>query len=120
MYKKGKCNGIQHDGTISTLPQPDHLIVLANNLRGTAGKVKGKGGLVGTKVVDIEDEFFGKVFGIAPNDPTHARINKAIFVPRDIDANNLFEAKVPKKAWINKRCNEATAGSINCVRLANS
>ena len=34
--------GIQHDGTISMLPQPDHLIVLANDLRGTAGKVKGK------------------------------------------------------------------------------
>ena len=75
--------------------------------------------MVGTKVVDIEDEFLGKVFRIAPNDPTNARINKAVFVPRDIDANNLFEAKVPKKTWINKRCNEATTGGINCVKLAN-
>jgi hypothetical protein len=120
MYKKGECNGIQHNGTISMLPQPDHLIVLANDLRGTARKVKGKGGLVGTKIVDIEDEFLRKVFRIAPNGPTHARINKAVFVPRDIDANNPFEAKVPKKTWINKRCNEATASGINCVKLANN
>ena len=120
MYKKGKRSGIQHDATISMLPQPDHLVVLANDLRGTAGKVEGKGSLVGTKIVDIEDEFLRKVFRIAPNDPTNARINKAVFVPRDIDANNFFKAKVPKKTWINKRRNEATAGGINCVRLANN
>ncbi len=41
------------------LAETDELVVLANDLGSTLGKVEGEGRLVGSKVVDVENELFG-------------------------------------------------------------
>lgn len=53
---------VEHDGTIAVLAKTDHLVVLANDLGGAFGEVEGEGCLIGAKVVDVENQFFGKVF----------------------------------------------------------
>lgn len=57
------------------LAKTDHLVVLANDLGGAFGEIEGERGLVGAKVIDIEDQFFRKVFGRAPDDPADTGIN---------------------------------------------
>ena len=57
------------------LTEADHLVVLAKDLGGAFGKIEGEGGLVGAKVVDVEDKLFGEVFGGAPDDPAYAGID---------------------------------------------
>jgi len=56
----------------------DELVVLADDLGGAFGEVEREGGLVGPEVVDVEDEFFGEVFGGPPDDPTYAGIDEAV------------------------------------------
>lgn len=49
------CTGkVEHDGAIAVLTQTDHLVVLTNHLGGAFGKVEGKRGLVGAKIIDVE------------------------------------------------------------------
>jgi hypothetical protein len=36
--------------------------------------------LVGAEVVDVEDEFLRKVFGVAPDDPADAGVDEAVLV----------------------------------------
>ena len=51
-----RCTGeIEHDGAKAVLAKTDHLVVLANHLRGAFGEVEGERGLVSAKVVDVED-----------------------------------------------------------------
>ena len=57
------------------LAKADHLVVLADDLGGTFGKVESEGGLVRTEVVNVEDELFGKVFRGAPDDPADAGVD---------------------------------------------
>jgi hypothetical protein len=54
------------------------LVVLADDLGSAFGKVEGEGGLVGAQVVDVEDEFFGEVFGGAPDDPAYTWVDEAV------------------------------------------
>lgn len=60
------------------LTQADELVVLSHHLRSSLGEVKGEGSLVGSQVVDVEDEFLGKVLGSSPEDPAHTRVNKTV------------------------------------------
>lgn len=53
----GRAGEVEHDGAVALLAEADELVVLADDLGGAAGEVEGEGGLVGTEVVDVEDEF---------------------------------------------------------------
>ena len=78
-----RCTGkIEHDGAIAVLAKTDHLVVLANNLGGALGEVESERGLVGAKVVDVEDQFFRKVLGRAPDNPADAGVNLESHKPR--------------------------------------
>lgn len=57
----GGVGKIVHDGAVAALSKADHLVVLADDLGGAFGEVEREGGLVGAEIVDVEDEFFGKV-----------------------------------------------------------
>ncbi len=57
------------------LAKTDHLIVLTDDLRGAFGKVEGEGGLICTKIVNVEDELFREVFRGTPDDPANARVD---------------------------------------------
>ena len=71
-----RCTGkVEHDGAIAVLAKTNHLVVLTNNLGGAFGEVEGERGLVGTKVVDVEDEFCRKVFRRPPDDPTDTGVD---------------------------------------------
>lgn len=65
---------VGHNELIAMFSEANQLVILANDLGGAFGKVKGKGGLIGPEVVDVEDEFLGEVFGRAPDTPSHAGI----------------------------------------------
>lgn len=61
---------IEHDAPITLFAETNHLIVLSNHIRSTAREVEGEGSLVGTQVVDVEDEFLWQELGITPDDPS--------------------------------------------------
>ena len=91
------CAGeVEHDGAVAVFAEADHLVVLADDLGGALGEVESEGGLVGAEVVDVEDEFLGEVFGRAPDDPAHARVDEAVLVAGDVDGDDLFETEVPR------------------------
>ena len=57
------------------LAKADQLIVLTDDLGGAFRKVEGKGGLICTEVVNVEDELFGEEFRGTPDDPANARVD---------------------------------------------
>jgi len=75
------------------------LVILADDLGGAFGEVEGEGGLVGAGVVDVEDEFFGQVFGRAPDYPAYAWVDEAVFVAGYVDGNDFFPGGSPREAW---------------------
>lgn len=111
--------------------EANQLVILTDNLGCAFGKVQGKGGLVGSEVIDVEDEFFREEFCRAPNTPAHARIylmgnqqamsiphdhantDQTILVPRDIDRYYFLEAKVPDEVWDDKRSNKPAARRVD-------
>ena len=66
-----------------TMPtEADELVILADDLACAFGEVEGEGRLIGTKIVDIKDEFLGKILGRPPDNPSDAWVNKAILLNR--------------------------------------
>ena len=76
---------IQHNTPVPTLAQADKLVILADNLACTAGKVERKRRLVSAQVVDVEDELLRQVLGVAPHDPADTGVHEAVFVAGDVD-----------------------------------
>src|SRR5438034_865866 len=52
----GGAGQVGHDGAVALLSEADELVVLADDLAGALGEVEGEGGLVGAKVVDVENQ----------------------------------------------------------------
>ena len=52
----------------------------------TFGEVKGEGGLISPKIVDVKDEFLRQVLLASPDNPTDSSIDQTILVPTNIDA----------------------------------
>jgi hypothetical protein len=74
----GGAGEVGHDGAVAVLAQADQLVVLADDLGGTLGEVEGEGRLVGSEVVDVEDELLGEVFGGSPDDPANTGVDEAV------------------------------------------
>jgi hypothetical protein len=55
-----------HDGAVALLAQADQLVVLADNLGGPAGEVESERGLVGAKVIYVEDQLLREVLWASP------------------------------------------------------
>jgi hypothetical protein len=108
------CAGeVHHDGAIATLAKADELVVLTDDLRGALREVEGEGCLVGAEVVDVEDELFGEELGGAPDHPADARVDEAVFVAGDVDADNALEAEVPLERGVNEGDDEAAGCSVH-------
>lgn len=67
---------------VAVSTEADELVILADDLACAFGEVEGEGRLIGTKIVDIEDEFLGKILGSPPDNPADAGVNKAILLNR--------------------------------------
>ena len=52
----------------------------------TFGEIESEGWLIGSKVVYVEDEFFGQVLFVPPNNPPNSGIHEAILVATHINA----------------------------------
>lgn len=76
---------VHHDLSETVLAKADQHIVLTDNVCGALAKVKSKGCLVVTKVVDVEDKVLGEIFGATPDGPANTRIGKTILVARCVD-----------------------------------
>lgn len=74
----GRLGQVHHDVAVAALSKAKQLVVLSDDLRRALGEVECEGRLVGAKVVDVEDEVLGKVFGCTPNDPADARVHEAV------------------------------------------
>lgn len=109
----GRTRGTNHDGAVAVLAQPDQLVVLANDLARALGKVERERGLVGAEVVDVEDKLLWKVLGAAPHNPTHAGVDEAVLVARDVDGHDALEAKVPLEVGHDKRRHKAARGRVD-------
>ena len=107
---------VQHDGTVSRLPETDELIVLAEYLRRSFREIEGEGSLVGTEVIDVEYQLLGQILGRAPHNPTHTRIYKSVLVTRDVDRDDFLETKVPLETWVHKWCHEPSTSTVNVNR----
>ena len=62
---------VGHDGAVSVLSEADELVVLANDLGGALGEIESEGGLVTSKIVDVEDQIVRKVVNAAPHGPSN-------------------------------------------------
>ena len=89
--------------------------------------------MVGAEVVDVEDEFFGKVFRRAPDDPTYAGVDKSVsvvqvvsfvreevkigkrdvLVARGVNGNDFLKAEIPLQLWNDEGSYESTRRSID-------
>ena len=51
----------------------------------TFGKVEGKGGLIGTEIVNMENEFLWQVLLASPDNPTNTSIDQTILMATHIN-----------------------------------
>ena len=63
---------VEHDAAISLLAEANQLIVLADDLTSSTREVESEGGLIGAKVVDIEDQLLRQELWVTPDDPSVA------------------------------------------------
>lgn len=99
------------------LAEADQLVVLTQNLRGATGEVEGEGSLIGTEVVDVENELLGEVLGVTPDGPADTGVNQTVLVAGYVDGNHTFQSKVPLEVGVDKRSDEATRCSVDCSKL---
>lgn len=89
------------------------MVVLSDDLRSSAREVEGKRCLIGTEVVDVEDEFLGQVLGVAPYNPTDTRVYESVLVSGDVDGRDFGKTEVPEQTGVNEGGNETTRCSID-------
>lgn len=51
------------------------MIILANDLRRTLREVERERSLIGTEIVDVKNQFLGKILGFTPDNPANARVD---------------------------------------------
>jgi hypothetical protein len=105
---------VEHDGAVALLAKTDQLVVLTQNLRSSTREVESERSLIGTKVVDVEDQLGREVLGVTPDAPANTGVDKTVLVARDVDGDDLLETEVPDEIGVDERCNEATRCGINC------
>jgi hypothetical protein len=76
----GGSGQVAHDGFVTLLAKTDELVILSNNLRRTLGEVESERGLIGAKIIDVEDKLLGKVLWCSPDDPTNTRVDESISI----------------------------------------
>lgn len=79
----------------------------------TFGEVEGEGGLVCPEVVDVEDEFFWKVFFGPPDHPAHSSVDQAVLVSTDVDALHPGQSEVPLQLWVEEGRHKAPTRCIH-------
>ena len=97
-------------------PQAQEVVVLADHLVARSGEVQREGGHVATEIVDPEDEFLGKVIGVAPHHKTDAGVGKAILVAADVDRHHPRQPEVPLQVGLEERNDESPAGGVDVDR----
>lgn len=112
----GHAGEVEHDGAVSVFAEADELVVLADDLGGALGEVEGEGSLVGTEVVDVEDEFLGEELGVTPDDPADAGVDEAVLVPGDVDADDVGETEVPLEFGDDEGRDETTGSGVDVDR----
>jgi len=60
--------------------EADELVVLADDLACAFAEVEGEGGLIGAKVIDVEDELLWQIFGAPPDYPPNTGIYKTVLL----------------------------------------
>ncbi len=73
----------------------NEIVVLRNNLGAWAGEIQGIGFLGAAKVVQFEDEVFGEVGLVTPDDPTDTGIHETEFVAGGVDGFYAGKLEVP-------------------------
>lgn len=61
----------------------------------TFREIQGEGGLISSKIVNVEDEFFRQILFSPPDNPPDSGVNKAILVPANVNALHQRKPKIP-------------------------
>ena len=115
---------------------PTRLTVLPQDLRSSFREVQGETSLIGTEVVDVEDQFLRKVFWRTPHCPANTGIDlrnqylkdkpkrmsayQSVLVPRNIDRNDLLKTEIPLKIRSDERSDETSRCSVDMDRAVNT
>lgn len=116
----GNAGQIHHDGAVTVLAQADQLVILANNMGGTLGEVQSETSLVGSEIIDVEDQLLGQVLGRAPDDPTNTGVDQTVLVSGDVDGDDLLETEVPGQIGLGEGSDKATASGIDVDGAVNA
>lgn len=81
----GVGEAVLHDGAVAVEAEVDEEEVLGDDLGARAGEVEGVGFLGAAEVVELEDEVFGQVGLVPPDDPSDSSVDQAEFVSRCVD-----------------------------------
>lgn len=71
---------VLHDLPVALKAEVDEVIVLDQDVGAGASEVERVGLLGAAEVVELEDEVFGEIGFISPDDPTDPGVDKAVFV----------------------------------------
>ena len=81
----GVSETILHDASKAFEAEVDQVVVLGDDLSAGTGEVERVGFFGAAEVVELEDEVFGEIGLVAPNDPADAGIDEAEFVAGGVD-----------------------------------
>ena len=76
----GVGEAVLHDGAVPVEAEVDEEEVLGDDLGAGAGEVERVGFLGAAEVVEFEDEVFGEVGLVPPDDPSHASVDQSELV----------------------------------------
>jgi hypothetical protein len=80
------------DFAVTLFAEAQEVVVLAYDFAAGPREVEREGGHVAAEVVDIKDEFFGKVMFLAPESPPNTQRSKAKFVAGRVSSQRLRTA----------------------------
>lgn len=95
------------------MPQAQELVVLADDLGGSAREVEGDAALQRTQVIAVEYEVLRQRLGIAPNGPAQPRVHQAVLVTGNVDGGQVGQAEVKHDLWEHKWGHERPRGAIH-------
>ena len=76
----GVGEAVLHDGAVAVEAEVDEEEVLGDDLGAGAGEVEGVGFLGAAEVVELEDEVFGQVGLVSPDDPADSCVDESELV----------------------------------------
>jgi hypothetical protein len=97
----------------SPLAQAEKVVVLANDFPAGSREVKREGRHVAAEIVDLKNQFLGKVVLLPPQRPPNAQRRETKFMAGSIDGFYPRQTEVPEQLRLHEGREESAAGSVD-------